>query len=105
VVCNPPQTCNPATGNCETGMSGGTSCATDTDCPPSALGGTPEKCDPMFHFCYDPAGSCASNAECAPGQTCQLFCMGCVNTGFYCPPGLVCIPFPPGTCFNVGSGP
>jgi hypothetical protein len=109
VTCVPPQVCNPATGNCEGGGGGGTSCANDADCgDPANL-----RCDPTFNFCYSIAGICASDGMCAPGQSCLGasqggfgFCSGCVANLFYCPPGLICLPLDAnGLCFPNPFGP
>jgi hypothetical protein len=98
VTCNPPQTCNPATGNCEGG--GSVTCTSDSQCA-SGL-----KCDLQFNFCYDPSGLCADDTQCAPGQTCAFFCSGCAASGGYCPPGLFCLPLDAnGICFGLPGFP
>lgn len=73
VSCGPSTACNPASGQCEATGGGGTSCQSDNDCPPSALG-TPQSCDIASHTCYDPSGVCADASQCAPGQQCLIFC-------------------------------
>jgi hypothetical protein len=102
VNCSPGQACNPATGLCETTGGGGTSCQTDNDCPASSLG-TPMKCDPMFHSCYEETGLCGADSDCLSGMSCAtgLFCTGCLALGGYCPAGLTCLPFP-GFDFCIG---
>lgn len=106
VSCTPPQTCNPATGQCESG--GTITCQQDADCAADPTGAT--KCDPTYHFCYSPMGICLDASQCAPGQTCAMFCTGCMNTNpplGYCPPGLICLPLldPTGMCIGLGGTP